>query len=87
MNFVDLLGLVAATFTTAAFLPQLAKTWRSKSAADLSLGMLVTFSIGLFLWMIYGIFIQSWPVILANAITLVLSSINLMLKIKFESRI
>ena len=85
MDFVTLLGLVAAALTTTAFLPQLLKTWRSKSAKDVSLGMLVTFSIGVFLWLIYGLFIQSLPVIIANLVTLILSSINVFLKIKYES--
>lgn len=85
MDAVTLLGLAAAALTTAAFLPQLLKTWRSKSAKDVSLSMLVTFSIGVFLWLIYGVCIQSLPVILANLITFVLSSINLILKIRYES--
>lgn len=85
MDFVTILGLIAATLTTAAFLPQVLKTWQSKSAKDISLGMLISFSIGVFLWLVYGILIQSLPVILANAITLVLSSANLALKLKYES--
>ena len=85
MNAVTLLGLVAAALTTTAFLPQLLKTWRTKSAKDVSLWMLITFSIGVFLWLIYGLYIQSLPVIIANAVTLVLSSINLILKIRYES--
>lgn len=85
MDAVTLLGLAAAALTTAAFLPQLLKTWRSKSAKDVSLSMLITFSIGVFLWLIYGVCIQSLPVILANLITFVLSSINLILKIRYES--
>lgn len=85
MDAVTILGLVAAALTTAAFLPQLLKTWRTKSAKDVSLWMLITFSIGVFLWLIYGLCIQSVPVILANLITLVLSSINLLLKLRYES--
>lgn len=85
MDAVTLLGLAAAALTTAAFLPQLLKTWRSKSAKDVSLSMLITFSIGVFLWLIYGVCIQSLPVILANLLTFVLSSINLILKIRYES--
>lgn len=85
MDAVTILGLVAAALTTTAFLPQLLKTWRTKSAKDVSLWMLITFSIGVFLWLIYGLCIQSVPVILANLITLVLSSINLLLKLRYES--
>ncbi|WP_242024527.1 SemiSWEET transporter [Trichocoleus sp. FACHB-591] len=85
MDAVTLLGLVAAALTTTAFLPQLLKTWRSKSAKDVSLWMLITFSTGVFLWLIYGVYIQSLPVIIANSVTFVLSSINLILKIRYES--
>jgi MtN3 and saliva related transmembrane protein len=85
MDAVTLLGLAAAALTTTAFLPQLLKTWRTKSAKDVSLWMLITFSLGVFLWLIYGLYIQSLPVIIANAVTLVLSSINLILKIRYES--
>jgi MtN3 and saliva related transmembrane protein len=85
MDTVTLLGLVAAALTTTAFLPQLFKTWRSKSAKDVSLWMLITFSIGVFLWLIYGLYIQSLPVIIANSVTFILSSINLILKIRYES--
>nr|WP_290220993.1 SemiSWEET transporter [Trichocoleus desertorum] len=85
MDAVTLLGLVAAALTTTAFVPQLFKTWRSKSAKDVSLWMLITFSIGVFLWLIYGVYIQSLPVIIANSVTFVLSSINLILKLRYES--
>ncbi|HEY9861724.1 MAG TPA: SemiSWEET transporter [Candidatus Obscuribacterales bacterium] len=84
MDAVTLLGLVAAALTTTAFLPQLLKTWRSKSAKDVSLSMLISFSIGVFLWLIYGVCIQSLPVIIANSVTFILSSINLVLKIRYE---
>ena len=84
MDTVTLLGLVAAALTTTAFLPQVLKTWRSKSAKDVSLSMLISFSIGVFLWLIYGVCIQSLPVIIANSVTFILSSINLILKIRYE---
>lgn len=84
MKNVDLLGFIAATLTTLAFLPQLAKTWQTKSAGDVSLVMLFTFSTGLFLWLLYGIFIQSWPVIVANFLTLIFNLLILSLKIRYE---
>jgi MtN3 and saliva related transmembrane protein len=83
MDWIMLTGLVAGTLTTIAFLPQLVKTWRSKSARDVSLGMLITFCTGVFLWFLYGLFIRSLPVILANAVTLMLAGIILVLKIKY----
>ena len=82
MDWTTALGLVAGTLTTAAFVPQLAKAWRSESTSDLSWGMLVTFSTGVLLWLIYGVWIDSVPVILANAITFLLQAGIVSLKIK-----
>ena len=84
MEFITILGLVAATLTTSAFVPQLIKIWRSKSAKDVSLEMLITFCIGVFLWLVYGFYLQSLPVILANLLTLIFNLIILWLKIKYE---
>ncbi len=79
-----IVGLLAATLTTTAFLPQMIKTWQSKSANDVSYTMLITFIIGVFLWLIYGILNQDIPVILANAFTLLFNLAILYLKIKYE---
>ena len=84
MDSITILGLVAATLTTSAFLPQMIKTWQSKSAKDVSLGMLITFCIGVFLWLIYGLYIQALPIIIANSLTLIFNLIILWLKIKYE---
>lgn len=83
MDLTLLLGLLAGTLTTIAFFPQLAKTWKTKSAGDMSFAMLATFCTGVFLWLVYGVMIQSWPVILANTVTLVLAGAILALKIKY----
>lgn len=64
------IGALAATLTTLSFLPQVIKTWRTRSAADLSWIWLVAFSAGLFFWLLYGLAIGSWPVIGANTMTL-----------------
>ena len=80
MTLLDLLGLSAGFLTTISFVPQIVKTWRSKSAADISTSMFALFSLGLILWLIYGIYLQSLPIILANSITLVLTAIILILK-------
>lgn len=66
----ELIGTLAATLTTLSFLPQVAKTWRSRSAADFSWIWLVAFAAGLALWLIYGIALASLPLIAANGITL-----------------
>ncbi len=84
MDYITILGLVAATLTTVAFLPQMIKTWKSKSAKDVSLGMLITFCIGIFLWLIYGIYLQALPIILANLLTLIFNLIILGFKIKYR---
>ena len=83
MDGVTTLGLIAGTLTTIAFIPQIAKAWRSKSTGDLSWGMVTTFSTGVLLWLIYGIGIESLPVILANAVTLLLQCGIIALKIKY----
>jgi MtN3 and saliva related transmembrane protein len=75
---------VAGCFTTISFLPQVIKTWKSRSAKDLSLVMFSLFCAGILLWLIYGILIGSLPVILSNAFTLVLSSTILFFKLKFK---
>ena len=84
MDYVTILGLAAGTLTTVAFLPQVTKAWRTKSTKDISLVMFIMFCIGIFLWLIYGIFLKSLPIILANAITFILALTILILKIKFR---
>lgn len=83
MDQVVLIGYLAATLTTVAFLPQLLKTWRERSAKDVSYAMLLIFSVGVGCWLIYGVLIHSLPIILANSITLVLNLLILILKIRF----
>ncbi|PAP77593.1 SemiSWEET family sugar transporter [Rubrivirga marina] len=72
MSGVTLLGLVAAACTTASFVPQVLKAWRSGSSADLSLGMYGLFTLGIVLWLAYGLLIRDTPIIVANVVTLVL---------------
>ncbi|MBI3898032.1 MAG: SemiSWEET transporter [Gammaproteobacteria bacterium] len=83
MEFTNLLGLAAGTLTTVAFVPQVVQTWRTRSARDVSLGMFCLFSSGVVLWLIYGIFIDSWPIIAANTVTLGLSLAILYFKLRF----
>jgi MtN3 and saliva related transmembrane protein len=79
---IEVIGLVAATLTTVSFLPQAIKTFKTKKTKDLSLPMYLALTVGVVLWLIYGLNIQSLPIILANAVTLVLSSCILFLKLK-----
>lgn len=84
MDLITILGLAAATLTTLSFLPQMMKTWQTKSAKDVSYAMLIIFNTGVFLWLIYGISLNALPIILANGVTLVFNLIILSLKIKYR---
>ncbi|CAM3723717.1 SemiSWEET transporter [Polynucleobacter antarcticus] len=82
MDFDNLLGFIAASMTTAAFIPQTYHSIITKDLSGISLGMYSAFSIGVILWIIYGIRIDSSPIIVANIITLGLSATILYLKIQ-----
>ena len=79
----DLVGTAAGILTTLAFIPQLVKTWRSQSADDVSLVMFLLFSTGVVLWIVYGVQMQSLPIIAFNGITLGLSVTMIFFKIYF----
>ena len=81
---INLIGSIAAICTTISFLPQLIRVYRLKSAHEISLTMFLVYSFGVFLWLLYGIFIRSFPVIVANAISVVLSLAILALKIRYD---
>ena len=83
MNYVPLIGLIAGTCTTLSFLPQLIKTLRSKETKALSLPYYIVLATGMFLWTVYGIFMGDAPIVLANAISLLLALTILILKIKY----
>ena len=78
----EAIGTLAAILTTASFLPQAIKTMKSKNTRDISLLMYVCFVSGVFLWTIFGILIKTRIIVIANAVTLVLSGIILIIKIK-----
>jgi MtN3 and saliva related transmembrane protein len=80
--FVTILGLVAGALTTAAFVPQVLRIWRRRSASDISGFGVTMLTVGVALWMIYGIQVHSLPIILANAVTLALNLSILGLKIR-----
>lgn len=83
-HWVDVTGFAAAFCTTTAFIPQLVRVVRLKSARDISLGTFLLFSIGVFLWLLYGIYSGSRPVIASNGFTLILSISILILKLKYD---
>ena len=78
------IGFFAGFCTTVAFFPQAVKVWKTKSTKDISLYMFIIFTAGVFSWLIYGIIISDLPLILANAVTLVLSLFILVYKIKYK---
>ncbi len=84
MDFYELIGYAAATLATLAFLPQVIKSYREKSTKDISLTMYLVFFVGVVLWLIYGIHLNSMPMIIANAITALLALFILILKIKHK---
>jgi MtN3 and saliva related transmembrane protein len=83
MTLSTWIGSAAAILTTIAFIPQAWKAWHIKHTADISLGMYVLFTIGVALWLVYGILLESWPIIIANSVTLIFAGIVLAMKIKF----
>ena len=84
MDSATLIGYFAGFFTTIAFVPQVLKTWKSKSASDLSLGMFLVFSLGVLCWLIYGILLAEVPIVFWNTVTLVLALGLLIMKLKFD---
>jgi MtN3 and saliva related transmembrane protein len=83
MNWITIMGFVAASLTTCAFLPQVIKTWRMKETRDISLWMYLIFTIGVSLWLGYGILIGDYPIAIANGATLILALIILIAKIRY----
>jgi MtN3 and saliva related transmembrane protein len=82
MNVTDWIGSIAAFLTTTAFLPQAIHSWKTRDLSGISLPMYSLFSLGVACWFIYGLLILSWPIIIANGITLLLAVVVLSLKIK-----
>ena len=80
---IKLLGFAAATCTTAAFAPQCIKVWRTRSTADISLGMFLVLVFGIVLWLFYGVLSGDGPLIAANTVTLVLAGAILIMKLKY----
>ena len=82
-SITSTIGFIAAILTTVSFVPQVLKVWRTRSAKDISLGMYSLFTLGIAAWLVYGVLIDSWPVILANLVTLMLAGSVLVMKLKF----
>ena len=83
MSMITIIGLVAAACTTFSFVPQALRIIRIRETRDISLLMCVSLEAGIFLWFVYGILLGNIPIMLANGITLIFTTIVLMLKIRF----
>ena len=83
MITTDTLGYIAAALTTASFLPQAALTLRTRDVSGISLGMYSAFTLGVALWLVYGLSLGAWPVVIANAITLALALSILTMKLRY----
>lgn len=83
MELVTIIGLIAGSLTTISFLPQVIKTWKSKSAKDISLSMFLSFCLGVVLWIIYGLLLGDLPIVIANFITLILAGTILFFKFQY----
>jgi MtN3 and saliva related transmembrane protein len=86
LNPVEYIGLAAGTLTTAAYLPQVYKTWRTKAVNDISLVMYVALALGIFLWFVYGILLRAPAVIAANGVSLLLVAWMLRMKLRYHGR-
>ncbi len=82
----NLIGYAAAILTTVAFFPQVWKSWRTRDLSGVSLTMYGLFTAGVALWLVYGLLLGSWPIIVANGVTLTLASVVLTLKVKHGGR-
>ncbi len=84
MPLPDLIGYLAASLTTLSFVPQAWHTFRTRDVSGISLGMYSAFTGGVALWLVYGLLLGAWPVVVANAITLALASAILVMKLRFR---
>ncbi len=84
MPLPDVIGFIAATLTTASFIPQVWHTFRTKDVHGISLGMYSAFTIGVASWLVYGLLLSAWPIVIANFITLSLASAILVMKLRYR---
>jgi len=79
----ELVGSLAAMLTTLSFVPQVWHTWRTRDVSGISLAMYGAFTLGVALWLVYGLWLGAWPIVVANAITLALAAAILVMKWRF----
>ena len=81
--WIDAIGSIAAVLTTASFVPQAWHSFKTRDVSGISLSMYSVFTLGVALWLLYGVLLQSWPLMIANSITLVLATAILGMKLRF----
>jgi len=86
MTLTDVVGTLAAILTTLSFLPQALHTFRTKDVRGISSGMYSAFTLGVALWLVYGLLLQAWPIVIANLITLALAATILVMKLRYRGR-
>lgn len=86
MTPIDILGLIAGCISGITFLPQVVKTWKTKSAADISLLMFTFATISVIMWLVYGIILGNIPIIFTNSMVLIFSVIMLYFKFRFKTK-
>ena len=84
MDTITIIGLIAAAFTTIALFPQLLKVWKTKSTKDISTGMFALYCGGVFLWFVYGVYLNDLPIMIANSLAFIQALIILILKAKYK---
>jgi len=84
LNLADIVGYAAAVLTTVAFFPQVLKSWQTRDLSGVSLTMYSLFTAGVALWLTYGVLLGTWPIIIANGITLALAGVVLVLKVRHK---
>ena len=84
MSGVDIIGYVAGAITTLTFLPQVIKTWKERSAKDVSLMMFIIAAVNEVLWITYGVMLDNWVIIITNSIVLAMSLTMIALKLKYS---
>ena len=83
-SVTEAIGIVAAVLTTVSFVPQVWHSFKTRDVSGISLGMYSAFTVGVALWLVYGILLQAWPLILANGVTLVMAVAILLMKLRFK---
>ena len=86
MELFDIIGYIAAALTTASFVPQALHTFKTKDVRGISLGMYSAFTAGVAMWLVYGLMLSAWPIVIANAITVSLAASILVMKLRYHER-